>query len=120
MINPGTLPRPWRILIGGTFNPVLTMNSGVIGNLVDLTSYTAKMQIRPFVGSSDIIVELTTENGGITINGPAGTISLLLTPEQTALLAPIRAGFDLQLTAPGGEVDYVLQGAIIIQQMYTT
>lgn len=40
---------------------------------LDLSGYTARMQIRPSVGSATINDELTTENGRLVITG--GTIT---------------------------------------------
>lgn len=40
---------------------------------LDLSGYTARMQIRPSVGSATISDELTTENGRLSIEG--GTIT---------------------------------------------
>lgn len=37
--------------------------------VLDLTGCTARMQIRNKVSSPDILCELTTENGGIVIDG---------------------------------------------------
>jgi hypothetical protein len=119
MITPGQLETPLIIYMGATFNPTITWNNGVIGNPINLTGYTADMKIRPWLGSNEIIAELSTGNGGIAINTPTnGTASLLITAAASSELSPCNAVFDLQLTG-GGETDYLLQGAIQIQQMVT-
>jgi hypothetical protein len=79
----------------------LTMVRRSDGNPVDLTGYTALMQIRPRP-SRPVIVELSTENGRIQLGGPAGTIALAITGEDTGELAPThRAVYDLLLQPPG-------------------
>ena len=121
MITPGQLETPLIIYVGATWNPSVTWSNGINGNYVDLTGYTADMKIRPWIGSNEVIAELSTLNGGITIPSPAtGTLYLLLTAGSTANLAPGNAYFDLQLTnSSQSETDYLLQGAIQIQQMVT-
>lgn len=121
MINPGNIPPPGLfIYIGATFNPLLTWTD-YSGNPIDLTGYTGIMEIRPYVASDIIIATLGTSAGGLSIPNPLlGQIQILLTAAQTALLTPQGAVCDLQLTAPGpGEVDYLIQGQITIQQMVT-
>ena len=49
------------------------------GDLVDLTGSRARLQMREKVGSSVVLVELTTENDGITLGGVDGTITLTMT-----------------------------------------
>lgn len=97
----------------------ITANALSAGFPVNLTGYTAALQIRPYASSDVVIADLTTENGGIIIADPTnGMIQLFLSPSQTALLIPQEAIFDLQLTI-GEEVDYLIQGQIFIQQMVT-
>lgn len=63
---------------------------------VDLTGYTAKMQIRQ-TPSSPLVVETTP-----SINVTAATIDISLTAEQTGLLVEPRYVYGVELTGPGG------------------
>ena len=58
--------------------------------LIDLTGYTARMQVRREIDDSATLLELTTANSRITLGGTAGTIALILSmcrrPHQTAAL----------------------------------
>lgn len=66
------------------------------GTPVDLSTYTARMQLRKSVASSEVVLELTTENGGIILGGSTGTIDVVLTAVQTATIS--RNGvYDLEL-----------------------
>lgn len=47
----------------------------------DYAGCTARMQLRREVNSPDVILELTTENGGIELDGK--TLRILMTAEQT-------------------------------------
>ena len=84
---------------------------------VDLTGYTADMQVRDV--SNNLITELSTANGRITLTPALGTINLTLTASQTAALAPGNYNYDLNLTSPGGFVYKILIGAFIINASVT-
>jgi len=86
---------------------------------VDITGYTASMQVRQFVDSTSVIVELSTSNGKIVINGPLGQINLTLTAAQTAALAAGSYLYDLNITSPGGYVYKILQGSFIVNASVT-
>lgn len=79
---------------------------------VDLTGYTARMQIRPTVTDPTIIIELNTTNGGIALGAAAGTINLLITAVQSALFTFQNAVYDLTLTSPTGVVTNLLAGNV--------
>jgi hypothetical protein len=64
---------------------------------VDLTGYTARMQIRGSLDSSTVIQELTTTNGGVILDNTLKTITILLTPTQTTALTFNTAVYSLEL-----------------------
>ena len=87
---------------------------------VDLTGYTADMQVRQFVDSTSILVELSTTNGKIVIDAAIGQVNLTLTAAQTAALTPAGSYvYDLNLTSPGGYVYKILQGSFIVNASVT-
>lgn len=93
---------------GATFERLLTIKDSN-GDLLDLTGYTARMQVRPEVESDSILVELTTENGRITLGDAAGTVSLYIAASDTAALD--KSGFyDLEIIAVDGTVSRILKG----------
>lgn len=53
---------------------------------VNLTGYKARMQIRETLPDDDILVTLTTENGGITITEITGLVDLVISAADTAAL----------------------------------
>lgn len=79
---------------------------------VDMTGWTARMQIREEVDSEIVISELTTENGGITIDPLQGKIDLYLSPEQTSQLNFESAVYDIELVDQVGEVYRDIEGKI--------
>lgn len=94
---------------GATFNPIVTWKDES-ETLVDLTGYTARMHVRPTIASAIITIQLTTENSRITLGGAAGTIELLITDEDTELLAPGTYKYDLEMVSSIDTVIRLLKG----------
>ena len=64
---------------------------------VNLSGYTARMQIRAKLEDSVVIKELTTENSGIVIDNTAKTIVLNISASDTALFTFQSAVYSLEL-----------------------
>jgi hypothetical protein len=77
--------------------------------VVDITNYTAKMQVRKDAGKP-LIVELSTTNGRIIIDGPNGKISLLIPASITETLPPGIYKYDLELINNTGFVTRFIEG----------
>ena len=84
---------------------------------VDLTNYTAKMQIRsgPAETRSPVVLELT-ESSGITL-GSDGSIALIATSEQTAAIDSGDYVYDLLIQ--GTEAGYLCAGRFTIEPRIT-
>lgn len=104
---------------GTTWSVSLTYKDEV-GNPVDLSNYTAKMQVRPSVESQKVLLELSTQNGKISIDGPNGRVQLQLEPQDTTNLGQVRRGvYDLEMTSPSQVVDRLLEGTIFFRPEVT-
>lgn len=77
---------------------------------VDLTGWTAKVDIRPDENSDTLCAEMYA---GVT--GVDGMISLALRPEQTAQLWPGTYHYDLKTIDENGEPDYWIYGKFIVK-----
>ena len=99
---------------GATFNRVFTWKVGTPAANVNLTSYTARMQLRTTPTASTSVLELTTSNARIILGGSAGTVTLTLTPTETAALAANQYAYDLELVAGNGEVTRLLEGFVTV------
>lgn len=102
---------------GTTFNPVLTYTDNSTPAVpIDLSGYTARMQIRAQQADTAVIVggDLTTENGGITLGGAAGTIALLITDTITTAFTFSNAVYDLELIDGSGIVIRLLTGSVTL------
>jgi hypothetical protein len=96
------------------------------GDPVDLTGYTARMQIRRRVRDTDPLIELIEGSTGasrITLGGTAGTILLEIDADATAELPATqfdrRWYYDLEMVPAGGQVRRLLQGRIIVSPEVT-
>jgi len=103
---------------GATFNPLLTWRDSE-QTPIDLSGYTARLQVRKFYNSPSVILELTTENGGITLGGSAGTIQLYMSDTDTSQLALLNGVYDLEVESATGIVYRVLQGSVLVSQEVT-
>jgi len=104
---------------GATFNPVLTYQDAD-GNIIDLTSFTARMKIKDSRSDATALEELTTENGGITLGGVAGTIALLFDDAATAAMTWESGVYDLELISGSSIVTRLLQGVVTVSAEVTT
>lgn len=86
---------------------------------VDLTGFTARMQIRSSLSSIVVIHELTTANGGITLGGAAGTVGLLIPAATTTSFDFTTAVYDLELVSGSGVVTRLLSGKITLSKEVT-
>lgn len=95
---------------GATFSRSIVVKDGD-GNLFDFTNYTARMQIRSEVDATDVMIELTTENGRIALGGADGTIVLTIDADDTALLQ-YDGVYDLEIVSDSGAVNRLLKGMV--------
>lgn len=60
-------------------------SSGIVeyNEPIDISSYTARMQIREKIDSTDYIYELTTENNSIILDSASGTITIIIDSDIT-------------------------------------
>jgi hypothetical protein len=88
------------------------------GSLINLTGYTARMQVRTNYDASAVALELTDTNGGITLGGVLGTVVINITPTQTlAMVMSSLVGmppyqnfvYDLEITT-GSNIKKFLNG----------
>jgi hypothetical protein len=89
------------------------------GTPVDLTGFTADMQIRQTVQSSTILYEASTSNGDIVLGGTAGTITLTIPASATAGFTWNLGVYDMNLTSSGGIVTRLIQGAVTVSPEVT-
>ena len=102
---------------GATFTRVLTWRDENDA-LIDLTAYTARMQVRADYASTTTVLSLTTENGKITLGGAAGTITLLVSAADMAAVSGASFVYDLELVN-GATVTRLVQGNFAVNAEVT-
>jgi hypothetical protein len=107
-----------EIIQGQTFDCPVVWKDGD-GEPIDLTGYSARMQIRRSKASPDVLFELTTGNGRIAIDGPAGKATLTITAEESAAFTWRRGVYDLELVAADSVVRRLLEGAVEVNREVT-
>jgi hypothetical protein len=96
---------------GSTFTRRLTYKINNV--IVNLTGYTARMQVRPDHASQNLILNLSVGNG-ITIDGEHGTVSITVTASTTASIPASTYVYDIELIAPDTTVQRILEGKFIV------
>lgn len=103
---------------GDTLSRVLTWTSNAkVPN--NLTGYTAKMQVRETVDSQDFLLELSTENGRITLGGALGTITLSVSAATMAQILPGQYVYDLEIVSGGGQKTTLVGGNFKVKAQVT-
>ncbi len=96
---------------GATFSQELTWK--IDDDPVDLTTYSARMQIREKHSSTSTIANLTTGDGDITLGGAAGTILIEINASETASFVAKEYVYDLELVS-SSVVTRLLEGKFIV------
>jgi hypothetical protein len=106
-----------EIPVGGTFAPTpwewRQGETEATSTAVNLVGCSAVMHVRLKPESTDTLLTLSSVNGRILLGGAAGTIGLLMTDEDTALISGWKSGvYDLKLTFPDGSSIFFVEGSI--------
>ena len=83
------------------------------GTVINLTGYTAAMQLRQNYNSDTAELTLNTSTGGIVITGAQGKLVLSATAIQTGALDAGFYVYDLEISS-GGVVTRLIQGQITV------
>jgi hypothetical protein len=100
--------------VGATFSQQIiwqkedALNPGVFIP-VDISGYTAKMHVRKDIGTA-LIIELSTANNRISINGLQGILNLTISAADTSLLIPGNYKYSLELTDTNNVVTILTYG----------
>lgn len=108
MLKPGWLDLD--CYQGASFDYTLTYQLG--GSAVNLTGYTARMQVRQTADSTATALSLAT-GSGITLGGTAGTILLEASATTTAALTSGQFVYDLELVS-GSYVTRLVEGNFVV------
>jgi hypothetical protein len=102
---------------GATFTREITWLDSE-GVPVNLTNYTARMQVRATASAASTLISLTSSGGDITLGGTAGTINITISATATAGVAAGCYVYDLELV-DGTTVYRILQGDFTVDAEVT-
>ena len=88
------------------------------GTPVNITSYTAALQLRSLPETPTAVLSLTT-GSGITITGPSGLVAVHATAAQTGAIISGDYYYDLEITSPQGIVTRLVQGQALVDPQVT-
>lgn len=94
------------------------INGGIATAPVNITNYTAALQIRSLPSSPSAVLSLTT-GSGITITGATGTIAVHATAAQTTAIDEGPYYYDLEITSDQNVVTRVAQGQVVVSAEVT-
>ena len=98
---------------GASFALTLTYTDAT-GAAVNLTGYSARMQVRSDYASPDALIDASTTNGMIALGGSLGTVAVTIPYATTAALSVSSGVYDLVLTSPSGTRDRILSGRVTV------
>ena len=113
---------PLKFYTGSTFDQTWTWKTGATAATavpVDLTGCTARAQFRAKPGAEPVLLDLTTQNGGIQLGGVSGTIRIVVTDELTAQITWQQAVYDLFIYFPDGTAVARMAGNVGVTQGVT-
>jgi hypothetical protein len=104
---------------GASVEDMVIWQTGTPPLPVDLTGCTAIAQIRSKIDSPNVLLELSTANGGIVLGGATGSITMHISPIVTKSLTWKLGVYDLLITFTDGTVLRKLNGSVIVSQSVT-
>ena len=104
---------------GATFTKTVTWKTGKPPVAVDLTGAAARMQIREKLEAPDVLLELSTTNGGVSLGGVDGTVVLRIEADATAALTWRIGVYDLEIEFADGTVRRLLSGGVSVSPEVT-
>lgn len=86
-----------------------------------LSGYTARMQVRRTIDSANFLLELTTENGALTLNPTGDTENQIYIDVSASVTASIENSgvYDLEVISADGEVSRIIQGTFNLSREVT-
>ena len=124
-MNCGTGTYNLCIAQGATFTRIFVWTAGQCGcgtvgassGPVDLTGYTAALQIRAYPLATAILYDASAN---LTLGGIAGTITLVIPAANTETFTWWQGVYDLLLTDSSGNATRLLAGAVTVSPAVTS
>ena len=106
-----------RIDQGSRFSfTLLVLDNGVPA---DLSGYTARMQVRASVTSTDVLAEYTTTNGFLVVNSGDSMVSIILPSSETEGYAWVTGVYDLEIVDGSDNAIRISEGWVKVSPQVT-
>jgi hypothetical protein len=114
------LASTYNILVdqGSTYTLAVTYKDST-GAAINLTGYTAAMQLRLDYDSATAVLSLSSPSNGIVITGASGLVSITMSATQTAALSADTFLYDLEITSPTSVKTRLIQGVVVVSAEVT-
>ncbi len=89
------------------------------GSPIDLTGYTARMEIRSQITSDIVLLDLTTENNLLVITPLEGLTEIELTASDIGDITEFSGVYDLELESDTGYIKRLTEGTVTFSQEVT-
>ena len=91
-----------------------TVDEDGVTTPINMTGYAVRMHVRAAYGAADILLNLTTANGGFVLtDAVAGEFELIVNDSDGSKLANFDEGvYDIELVAPDTRVTKYLRGGV--------
>jgi hypothetical protein len=88
------------------------------GDVIDISAYTAAMDIKSSVNDATSLLTLTN-GSGITLAATSPNLLVVVSDTQTAALGKGKYVYDIELTEPSGKVNTLVSGNLVLVQSVT-
>lgn len=95
------------------------ISGGMATAPVNITGYTAQMQLRSLPQDATAVLTLSSPSNGITIGGANGQVNVHATNVQTGAIDEGIYYYDIEITSGGGIVTRLAQGQILVSPEVT-
>lgn len=90
------------------------ISGGIATAPVNVTGYTAELQLRSLPSDPTAVLSLSTANGAITVTGSTGQFAVHATAAQTTNIDEGTYYYDIEITSGAGIVTRLAQGQIVV------
>ena len=110
----------YNILVdqGSTYTLAVTYKDSS-GTAINLTGYTAAMQLRENYDSATAVLSLSSPSSGIVITGASGLVTITMSATQTAALSADTFLYDLEIASPASVKTRLIQGVVVVSAEVT-
>ena len=89
------------------------------GSPINLTGYTAALQLRSLPSDTTAALSLTSPSSGIVITGASGLVAVHATAAQTGAIVAGYYYYDVEITSPANIITRLVQGQIFVSAQVT-